>query len=188
MFSSMRCQVLVGFAFLLFVPPLLLIVGSLPVAAATIVYDIEAYVDDHDMLIMQGDALQWLHLGGGAAVGRLSGKNEPTIVSSALDGALQLDGVNWVPDWIARPPDEIRHDAYSSVIVGLTPALPAAEMAVNLDAIAARDHVGIAEFPNEANNYKLVLNFADHPGGAEWYHARLTITTPTPAAPAKPGA
>jgi hypothetical protein len=176
MLTTTRCKVL-----LLSVPLLLLIVGSLPLAASTIVYDIEAYVDDHDMLIIQGDALQWMHLGGGAAVGRLGGKNEPTIVSSALDGVVQLDSVSWVPDWIAQAPDEIRHDAYSSATVGLAPALPAVDMSVKLDAIASRDHIAISEFPTEANGYKLVINFADHLGGAEWYHARLTITTPEPA-------
>ena len=65
--------------------------------------DIEAMIDGRDLLIIQGDTLQWHHLDY-AAVGRHLGANEPTIISTWLGDTLVMDQVNWIPDW----PEELK--------------------------------------------------------------------------------
>jgi hypothetical protein len=69
--------------------------------AVTVTYDIQAYIDFHDVLIIRSDTLQWHHMDG-AAVGRWEGLNEPTIISTAINGNPQLVDSPWIPDW--RPP------------------------------------------------------------------------------------
>jgi hypothetical protein len=54
-------------------------------------------------------------------------------------------------------------------------------MDVALEVLSGREILQILEMPTAANGYTLILDFDDNgPGGADWYHARLTIT-PEPA-------
>jgi len=142
--------------------------------ASTITYDIQAYIDHEDELIIRAGTLQWHHFWN-AAVGRLNGANEPTIISSALGGVTVMGDVNWVPDWPEPPPAEIRYEAYSSVFSDLSPSLPGTGMAVVLEIVQARGSVFISQQPAPENNYTLVIHFRDYLGGAEWYYIRLHV-------------
>jgi hypothetical protein len=169
------------------------LVAALSAASAdTISLDIRAYIDGRDLLVIQGDTMQWHHLDY-AAVGRW-GKdvedsnewaNEPTILSATLNGATVMDQVQWIPDWPGHPwPDEIRdEDSFSAVFSGLTPALPAADMTIDLTPILARSELGIYQYPTAANGYTLILDFNDNdPACADWYEAQVDITyVPEPA-------
>ena len=97
--------------------------------AEAVVYEIEARIDGRDFLYVRADTLQWYHQDF-AAVGRHEGINEPTIISSWLNGVQQMDHVAWIPDWPEPPPAEIRYPAWSSVFSGLTPSLPQADRTV----------------------------------------------------------
>jgi hypothetical protein len=147
-------------------------------SAGTATYDIQAYIDGRDLLYIQGDTLQWHHLDY-AAVGRWGGGNEPTIISSSLDGTPVMTDVDWYPTWPAPPPDEIRYPAWSSTFTGLDPAFPGAGISsVTLTPIVARYSLSIYQQPTMANGYTLVLDFNDDPiPGPAWYEGLVTVTT-----------
>jgi len=135
---------------------------------------------------------QWHHLYG-AAVGRHIGLNEPTIISTTLNGVADMTGVAWVPDWPgeAPPPDEIRHEACSEVWPGLSPALPAQDgIGVELDLIEVRWDARVVQLPNAGNDYALVVEFDDNPlSSHEWYTVRLRVRGPHEVPPIpEPGA
>jgi hypothetical protein len=148
------------------------------VAAGTITYDVQAFVDTQDQLIIQDNTLQWHHLVD-AAVGRWNGSNFPTIISTAANGVVVLSDLNWVPDWPEPPPAEIRYEAYSSVFEDLVPALPSCPMTVTLDLIQARDTADLTQLPTPDNGQTLVVNFWDGLPGADWYHIQVQVTYPT---------
>ncbi len=165
-----------------------------PAAASVITIDIRAFTDGRDLLLLQGDTVQWHHLDF-AAPGRIhqadgSGRNEPTIISTTLDGAPVLTDTLWYPDWPEPVPAEIRYPAFSSIFTGLSPAIPAESQKVTLTVVSGRDHLGILSLPSAANGYTLTLDFNDNPsGGAVWYEALVTIepgVTPPPGVP-EPG-
>ena len=79
--------------------------------AAAFVVEIEALIDGRDQLIIQGNTLQWHHLRF-AAVGRHDGRNEPTVISTQLNGVTIMDGVEWIPQWSAPPPDRINSEEF----------------------------------------------------------------------------
>jgi hypothetical protein len=64
----------------------------------TITIDIQAFIDGRDQLIIQGNTLQWDHIDY-AAVGRYLGANEPTIITTTLNGVTQLNQTDWYPTW-----------------------------------------------------------------------------------------
>src|SRR4051812_8726084 len=100
--------------------------GALGASADVLVYDVTGHIDTSDFLLIQGSTFQWHHTDtGGAAVGRHSGNNFPTVVSSTLNGVTQMPITNWTPTWPQPVPNDIRFDAFSSVLNGVTPALPA---------------------------------------------------------------
>jgi hypothetical protein len=162
----------------------LLWLGAAPVVAYDVTYTIEAMIDGRDQLIIEGDTLQWHHLEW-AAVGRHEGLNEPTIISTAVDGVAQMDSVNWIPQWPEAPPAEIRYEAYSSVFTGLAPALPPDDLTigVTLTALQARGPVTMQTIPPGPDGYKLIIEFDDSgPGSHDWYEAQVDIEViPEPA-------
>jgi hypothetical protein len=148
-----------------------------PARADIITVDIQAYTDGRDLLIVRGDTLQWDHLDY-AAVGRLGGANEPTIISTTLNGSPISTNYNWYPDWPEPPPAEIRYPAYSSIFTGLAPSFPSQNYSASLNVVSARYSLSIYSFPSAANGYALTLDFNDDPpGGAAWYEAKVTIDT-----------
>ncbi|HEX4773808.1 MAG TPA: hypothetical protein VH351_23445 [Bryobacteraceae bacterium] len=144
--------------------------------ADTLTYGINAVIDGRDLLIIQGNTLQWHHLDW-AAVGRVGGLNVPTAVSSMDNGVTILDKYEWTPTWSVPPPDEIRFEDYSSVFSGLAPTLPpTGNLSVTvtpIDAVAgwclsapAPDHdgcgtVSIFQFPNATNGNTAIVDFND---------------------------
>ena len=137
--------------------------------------EIEALIDGRDLLIIDDDTLQWQHLDF-AAVGRHEGRNEPTAISTTLDGVTVMERVEWFPEWSAPPPDEIRREEFSSIFSGLIPALPPSDFSVSLNVIEARNAITIAEFPSEENDFSIIVDFNDNPiGGSTTYIAELTM-------------
>lgn len=149
-------------------------------ASAAITMNIQAFIDGRDLLVIQGNTMQWHHLDY-AAVGRIlhadgSGRNDPTIISTALDGVADLTNYNWYPDWPEPVPAEIRYPAFSSVFTGLSPSFPMQDYHAALSIVTAREHLSIFQQPSAANGYTLVLDFNDdRSGGAVWYEANITL-------------
>jgi hypothetical protein len=154
--------------------------------AAAFVLEIEALIDGRDQLIVQGNTLQWHHFDF-SAVGRHQGQNLPTIISTQLNGVTLMDRVEWIPDWSAPPPNGIVPEEFSSVFNGLTPALPFAELSVQLIEIESRNSTTIVELPTAANGFSTIIEFNDNPAGSsEIYIARLEFDIVTEAP--EPGA
>lgn len=152
--------------------------GTTPVVASqvTIRIDIEAMIDGRDLLIIRGNTLQWHHLGW-AAVGRYGGLNEPTIISTKIDDVVQMDRVNWFPEWPEEPPAEIRYEAFSSVFTELVPSLPATDMIIDVTwmPLQARGMTSLEKILNEDNSYTLFVEFYDNPSAYAWYKGQIKI-------------
>ena len=147
------------------------------VFAGSITLEISALIDGRDQLIIQGDTLQWHHFDF-AAVGRHLGRNEPTIITTTLNGILVMDHVAWIPDWPLPPPDEIRFEAFSSVFTGLTPAIPSQDIPVTLQAIDARSILHLVQLPATSNGFATILEFDDNgPSSSAQYDGLLTFTS-----------
>src|SRR5947207_12491744 len=168
------------------------VVGSLVAAAPlpsraqttnTLVYDITGLIDTADFLIIHGGTLQWHHTGSGAAVGRHSGANDPTIISTSLDGVAIMSQVAWIPTWPQPPPNEIRFDAFSSVFSPLDPALASGGiLSVSASTISGRGNVTITQVPSAANGFTLIAQFADGFNGAASLDGQITVVAvPEPA-------
>jgi hypothetical protein len=144
----------------------------------TITLDVKAYIDGRDQLIIKGGTLQWHHFDY-AAVGRLFGVNEPTIISTTLNGTPVLTNFDWIPNWPFPPPNEIRFPCFSSTFYGLNPSLPDdTSMTVTLTVIQARGTITIVQSPSASNGETLIVDFNDDPiSEAAWYEALLTIET-----------
>jgi hypothetical protein len=142
--------------------------------ARTVVYDVRAFIDDHDQLIVQGGSLYWHH-DTGAAVGRWEGHNEATIISSSVDETTIMEAVEWVPDWPRPYPDEIREPADSSLFTSLSPPLPAEVTGVTVQMLEGRDEVAVTQMPEAANDNTLIVDFWDRVPEAVWYEAQITV-------------
>src|ERR1700679_305124 len=101
---------------LLRIPAMVVFVHGIASAQTHITYDVTGLIDVADLLVIQGSQVQWHHPGSGAAVGRHSGANVATTISSTQDGVTNLDDFAWTPTWPQDPPAEIRYDAYSSAL------------------------------------------------------------------------
>jgi len=152
-------------------------------ATNTLVFDITGLIDTADFLIIHGGTLQWHHTGSGAAVGRHSGANDPTTISTSLDGVALMSQVAWIPTWPQPPPNEIRFDAFSSIFSPLTPALSSGGIvSVSATAISGRGDVTITQMPAAANDFTLIAQFADGFSGAASLGGQITIVAvPEPA-------
>lgn len=160
---------------------LLLIANVHSVHATTMTIQIEALIDGRDLLIVKDNTLQWHHLDF-AAVGRHLGQNEPTYITTTLDGIVAMNHVAWVPDWPLPPPNEIRFDALSSIFTGLVPNFPEEGASVLIDLIDVRGAVDIEQTPNSANDFTLLVDFNDDPlGGSAWYTVVIRVEVPEPA-------
>ena len=67
-------------------------------AADTATLNMTAYIDGRDQLVIQGDTLQWRHLDF-CAVGIWNGANVPTTISTTLNGTVEMNKVEWTPEW-----------------------------------------------------------------------------------------
>ena len=150
-------------------------VSGIAYAQTKITYDVTGLIDVADLLIIQGSNIQWNHPGSGAAVGRHSGGNVATTISSSLDGVTNLNNFAWIPTWPQVPPAEIRYNASSSVLNNLTPALPSGSMVVDVSILAGRGSASIQQFPAATNGWTLIVRFADGGSGAATLGVRITI-------------
>lgn len=153
--------------------------------AAAFVVEIEALIDGRDQLIIQGNTLQWHHLrfaAVGRHDGRHDGRNKPTVISTQLNGVTIMDGVEWIPQWSAPPPDRINSEEFSSIFTDLAPGLPLAELSLQLIEIESRGATTMVELPTAANGFSTVIDFNDNSLGAlEIYIARLEFDFVTEA-------
>lgn len=159
------------------------------VLATTLTYSVKALIDGSDTLIIKGNTLQWDHHDF-AAVGRHTGRNEPTILSSTLNGSVKMNRVQWIPDWPNPVPDEIRFPAFSSVFSGLNPALPSTDTSVILTPILSRGSTRIEQLPSRNNDFTLRILYDDKfLGGADFYETEITVifdevnSVPEPTSP-----
>lgn len=131
--------------------------------------DVQAHIDGRDQLIIRDDTLQWHHFDF-AAVGRHVGANSPTIING-ISGA----GFEWIPEWPLPPPDEIRFEAFSSVLAGIIDPLPADGSLWQIDKLFGRGSASIVEQPTSSNGFGLVVEFNDNPqGGSTFYGIQLS--------------
>jgi hypothetical protein len=149
--------------------------------AVTATIDVKAYIDGRDWLIISGNTLQWHHFDY-AAVGRHEGLNEPTIISTKLEGNVVMDQVNWLPQWPEEPPAEIRYEAFSSIFTDLIPNIPLSGMIISdvtLTPILCRSSMSLIEF----NPGNIIIEFNDNqPYNPDWYEAQIDVTMiPEPA-------
>jgi hypothetical protein len=133
--------------------------------ATTVTIDIRAYIDGSDQMSIQGNTLQWQHLAWDLP-GRNGGHNDPTYITTQLNGVTQMNNYAWYPTWSGN----------SSDVLTLSPAIPATS-AVSLKVIFARSALYWIQVPDAGNGYKTIIEFNDNePGGADWYEAKLTYT------------
>lgn len=162
---------------------MVLFLTTFPAKATLVTIDIEAMIDGRDLLIIRDNTLRWHHLDY-AAVGRWGQYNEPTIISTEVDGVLQMDRVQWIPQWPEEPPADIHYEAFSSLFTGLVPSLPPADMATSVTwtPIQARGTTSMKTIPTGANGYTLIIEFYDGPGACAWYTGQISIEViPEPA-------
>lgn len=162
---------------------LLIVCCDLRAIADSITYDIQAYIDEHNQMIISGNTLYWTNLIDpcdcyyGAAVGRWNSNNLPTIISTMYNSQTILSGINWYPTWPEPPPAEANYSASSSLFTRLSPSLPAnGNMSVSLIPIEARGTVTLVQSPSAANNYALIVEIYDPQAGAAWYHIQLVVS------------
>lgn len=133
------------------------------------IIDIQAHIDGRDQLILKGDTIQWHHFDF-SAVGRHIGSNAPTIV-----GGIQAISHEWLPIWPSPPPDEIRFEAFSSVLQGVMPSIPSDGVPWQVEKVFGRGEVSIIEQPTLANDFTLIVEFNDNSiGGSTFYGAILS--------------
>ena len=137
--------------------------------------EVTCYVDGRDLLIIDGNTLQWDHRDYNA-VGRPWGRNDPTTITTRLNGAVVMDAVEWYPEWSEPPPTDIWDPELSSIFTDLVPPVPDTDMVVTLSTIEGRRNVAILQVPDGSNGYSIILDFNDNSyGGADWYHAKLEL-------------
>ncbi len=147
-------------------------------------YSVTGNIDTSDFLIITGSTLQWHHVDtGGAAVGRHSGNNFPTVITTSVNGAVQMSAFNWTPTWPDPVPNEIRFDAYSSVFDSLTPAFPSSDpFTVRAAVTQGRGSIIVTQLPTAADAYTMIVEFKDGFSGSADLDAVIVVTTtPGPA-------
>ena len=160
-----------------------LVTACLSVGAAsanTITLDVTANIDGRDDLIITGNRLTWEHFDFTAV-----GLHNPDYPSTLLtltttnNGVTVLNNYAWTPTW----PNGSGYGDYSSTFTGLYPGLPIQNQTVELTVEQARWSLTLLQLPLITNGYTTIVEFNDNPPpGDALYQARLTFTTPIPAA------
>jgi hypothetical protein len=139
--------------------------------AATAVYDITAWIDTTDYLIIHGSTLQWEHKTSGSPAGTHLGA-QPTVISSTLDGLSQMNAVNWNQTW----PSPLPSDAFSSTFSPLTPGLMnSGDVAASVIKLSGRGTPSIFQQPTPSNDDTLIVQFTDGFNGADFLDAQITV-------------
>lgn len=140
----------------------------------TITYEVLAFIDGRDQLVIRGDQVQWHHFEA-AAVGRWQGRNEPTRLSTRLNCEPVTSDDRWIPIWPEEPPAEIRYEAQSD-LHPIAPALWETASTVQLDRIVARDIARVVEAPSASNDYTLRVELSDPSIFPAWYFVRIHVS------------
>ena len=119
-----------------------------------------AQIDGQDQLLVQGNTVQWHHV-----TGDLPGQHGGSLPT-------QIDGVDWWPQW----PGGDDSSAYTM----LSAPLGNADMTVTLEVLDGRGLVTVAQEPDEANGYTLILDFSDPDPEADSYEVRITVDQDAP--------
>jgi|WetSurSiteA1Bulk_404760.scaffolds.fasta_scaffold31132_2 hypothetical protein len=138
------------------------------VQAATI--RVEAFIDGNSLLIIRSNSAHWHHLDFTApGIPDNPAENYPTIINH----------VNWLPLWDLPTTD---CDCNSSAFLGVAPALPLVTQNVTLTPVQVRmgGSATIIQQPSTANDYTLIVQFNDPPGGAAWYIVQLEFAAAQP--------
>jgi len=144
--------------------------------AAVEVYNVDAWIDTTDYLYINGSTLQWEHKTSGSPAGTHGG-DEPTTISSTLDGVTEMSSVDWDQTW----PSPLPSDAFSSVFTSLDPALPlTGSLTASVSNISGRGTPSIFQQPTSANGNTLIVQFTDGFSGAAFLDAQITVV-PEPA-------
>ncbi len=129
-------------------------------------------LDGRDQLVLKGNTAQWHHFDF-AAVGRERGGNAPTLVGGMRSST--DTSILWLPVWPALPPDEIRSEAFSSVLQGIQPSIPVNDAPWQIEKAFGRGKVTIVEQPTLANAFTLIVEFDDNRfGGSSFYGVVLS--------------
>lgn len=138
-------------------------------SATVVTVEVWAWIDGRDFLYVQGPNVFWRHWDYNIP-GREDGHNDPTYISTTLDGAPVLTNYPWYPDW----PNGTGYGAYSSVFTGLAPSAPLMDSIFSWEVLAARYSLTLNDGPSSMNGYTTVLDFNDNPpGGAAWYGVKM---------------
>jgi hypothetical protein len=151
----------------------LLLGGPLTVGGAsehTLTVEIRDWQDGRDYLIVQGSNLRWQHWDYNVP-GVEAGHNDPTFITTTIQGKLALSNRAWYPQW----PEGTGAGAYSSTLTALWPGwVVGPTMSCRLEVIAARNTVQLIQTPAEENDYTTVVELDDNSdGSADWYDVRL---------------
>jgi len=146
--------------------------------AAVEVYDVDAWIDTTDYLYINGSTLQWEHKTSGSPAGTHGG-DEPTTITSTLDGFTEMSDIDWNQTW----PSPLPSDAFSSIFTSLSPALPlTGSLSASVSTISGRGTPSIFQEPTSANDNTLIVQFTDGFDGAAFLDAQITVV-PEPASP-----
>jgi hypothetical protein len=115
---------------------------------------IKAFIDDKDVLKIQGDKVWWEH-GLGAFPGDPKGGNQPTFIND----------VAWRPQWGGS-----NSIPFEALAPAFRPRYPAQ---VKLTKLSGRGDAAISDLPTPANNGTLSVYFNDEEGGADWYEVAI---------------
>ena len=119
------------------------------------VITIRAFIDDKDVLKIQGNKVWWEHELG-AFPGDPTGANQPTIIN----------GIAWRPQWDGT--NSIPFEASARVFWRKSPAQ------VTCTKLSGRGDAAISELPSAENNSTLSVYFNDEEaGGADWYEVSI---------------
>ena len=115
---------------------------------------IRAFIDDKDVLKIQGNKVWWEHELG-AFPGDPKGVNQPTFIN----------GIAWQPQW----------DGTNSIpFESLAPAFrPKHAEQVTFNKLSGRGDAVISESPTPANTNTISVYFNDEEGGADWYEVNI---------------
>ena len=154
--------------------PLPVPVPALKPEPTEIVYEIGGHFDASDCLVIRGETLQWRHVAGGIAAGRHN-KPDETAISSTSNGSNVMERVSWLPSWPQPQPGLIRLEAVSSMYHGLNPPLPRGPVAVQTALLEGRGSLSVVQLPNAANDFTLIVRFADISSAIAAMRGRITI-------------
>jgi hypothetical protein len=82
-------------------------------------------------------------------------------------------------------PNEIRFEAFSSILDSLAPPLPGAGVfSVETSVISGRGSLTVTQLPSVGNDHTLIVRFSDGFSGPAHLRGMITVTTPEPGATA----